>query len=189
MNEKQVAKDTFYTHWKERRKKKYRYMFWHGAVLWGIPTGVLYFLFYNHFGFGNTSVARFFFAIAVFVVVGFNFGYRSFRRKDQKYLEEKRDRKIRRGLALLEAGEMWNYGNLLLYRLDDSTLVVRNRSFWLDDSTALGEKLDECLQLVTKDFKRLKKNVHFEEFIDGYTIKARVFSNANQEKPLLEVSL
>ncbi|MBK5929441.1 hypothetical protein [Halochromatium salexigens] len=63
---------------KEPRKRKWRYIFWRGAVFWGISTALLYqamMLF-----FGNVSLVGFIVSMIAFPLAGIFFGLLMWRR-------------------------------------------------------------------------------------------------------------
>ena len=189
MKELNAKQEKFYTKWKERRNKKFLYIFLHGTVYWGIPTGVLFFFLESHFNTENMDLSRFIASIAIFGIGGLFSGLRQYIRNDNRYIEIDEDNKILDGIRILEDGKVWNYENLLINKEDNKTLVVKNKLFWLEDSNALSENLDECLNIVMKDFERIKKNPDFDVFSSEYNVKAQVFNNSEKEKPLIEMTM
>ena len=186
LNEKQ---EKFYSNWKERRNKQFQYIFLHGTVYWGIPTGILLFLIDSHFSRENMDLSRFIISITFFGIGGLFFGLSQYKRIDNIYLYLNEDNKILDGIKNLETGKVWNYENLVISKEDNETLVVKNKLFWLDNSNALSENLDECLNIVMKDFERLKKNPDFDVFSNAYKVRVQVYNNSEKVKPVIEISL
>lgn len=91
LNEKQLK---YYANWKERRNKKFQFIFLHGTVYWGIPTGLLLFLFDSHFLTENMDLTRFAITITIFSIVGLFAGLIQFIGIDKKYLKLNKDNKI-----------------------------------------------------------------------------------------------
>jgi hypothetical protein len=186
LNEKQ---EKFYSKWKERRNKKFLYIFLHGTVYWGIPTGILSFLLDSHFNSETMDLSRFVIQITFFGIGGLFFGLSQYKRIDNIYLDLNEDDKISDGIRILATGKVWNYENLVINKEGNETLVVKNKLFWLEDSNALSENLEECLNIVMKDFERLKKHPDFDVFSSEYKVKAQVYNNSEKEKPLIEMTM
>lgn len=91
LNEKQLK---FYANWKERRNKKFQYIFLHGTVYWGIPTGIFLFLFENHFSTENMNLTRFLITMTIFSIGGLFFGLIQYTGIDKRFLKLNRDNKI-----------------------------------------------------------------------------------------------
>ncbi len=186
LNNKQAD---FYSNWEERRKKKFQYIFLYGTVCWGIPAGILLFLVDSHFNRANMDLSSFIISITLFGIGGLFFGLSQYKRLDNIYLDLVKNKKILEGIKKLEAGDVWNYENLVIQKEDNETLIVKNKLFWLEDADALSGHLDECLNMVTNDFERLKKNADFDLFSSEYKVKAQVYNNSDSEKPLIEITI
>jgi len=186
LNEKQ---EKFYTKWKERRNKKFLYIFLHGTVYSGIPTGIILFLLISYFNKENMDLFRFIIYVTIFGIGGLFSGLKQYKRIDNRYLEINEDDTILEGIRILTTGKAWNYENLVINKEDNETLVVKNKLFWLEDSNALSENLEECLNTVVKDFERLKKHPDFDVFSSEYKVKAQVYNNSEKEKPLIEMTM
>ncbi len=189
MTELNAKQEKFFTKWKDRRNKKFQYIFLHGTVYWGIPTGILSFLLDRHFNRENMDLSRFIVSVTIFGICGLFFGLSQYKRIDNIYLDLNEDNKILDGIRDLETGKVWNYENLVINKEDNETLVVKNKLFWLEDSNALSENLEECLNIVMKDFERLKKNPDFDLFSSEYKVKAQVYNNSEKDKPLIEMTM
>ncbi|MDP4203056.1 MAG: hypothetical protein Q8861_10190 [Bacteroidota bacterium] len=189
MKELNAKQEKFYNQWKVRRTKKFSYIFLHGTVFWGIPTGLLFFLLESHFNRENMDLFNFILSLFVFSIGGLFFGLSQYKQIDNTYLYLNDDKKILDGIRILETGKVWNYENLIIKREDNTTLVVKNNLFWFEDANALSENLEECLNIVLKDFERLKKNPDFDVFSSEYKVKAQVYNNSEKEKPLIEINM
>lgn len=91
LNEKQLK---FYANWKERRKKKFQFIFLYGTVYWGIPMGIFLFLFDSHFSTENMNLTRFVITITVFSIGGLFAGLIQYIAIDKRYINLNKDNKI-----------------------------------------------------------------------------------------------
>lgn len=187
MKELNKKQEKFYSNWKERRNKKFQYIFLHGTVYWGLPTGILLFLVDSYFKVEEMDLSKFIISITFFGIGGLFWGLNQYKRTDNIYLDLYEDKKILGGIRILETGKAWNYENLQIKKEDDETLVVKNKLFWFDDTNALSENLDGCLNIVMKDFERLKKNPDFDIFSSEYKVKVQVYNNSEKVTPLIEM--
>jgi hypothetical protein len=187
LNEKQKK---FYNRWTEIRKKKLFYIFLHGTVFWGIPVGVLFFFTESHFDKENMDISTFVTSLTLFGIGGLFFGLSQYKRNDDIYVQLNDDNKIEDGIRMLENGNVWNYENLIIAKEDDNkTLIVKNKLFWLEDSNALSQNIEECMNIVMKDFERLKMNPGFDMFSRHYNVIAQVYNNSDRVNPLMEISI
>lgn len=132
---------------------------------------------------------KFIVSITVFSIGGLFFGLSQYKSIDNIYLGLNDDKKILDGIRILQNGKVWNYENLIIKKVDNTTLVVKNKLFWFEDTNALSENLEECINIVLKDFERLKKNPDFDVFSSEYKVKAQVYNNSEKEKPLIEITM
>ncbi len=181
--------ERFYIKWKECRKKKFLFIFLRGTVYLGLPIGVLLFFVDSHFKTENMHLSGFLTSITLCGIGGLFFGLNQFERTEKKYLNLIEDEEILKGIKILETGKTWDYENLVINKQDNETLLVKNKLFWLDDSNALSENLDECLNLVMKDFERLKTNTDFDLFSSNYKVRVQVYNNSEKETPLIEITM
>lgn len=179
--------EIFITKWKERRKKKFLYIFL--KVYWGLPLGIVMYLSLNHFKLGDFDLVRFLIALTTFVISGLSQGLRLYNSLNKIYLKMVDNEDVLNGIRILEAGKVWNYENLVINKQDNETLNVKNKLFWLDDSNALSENLDKCLNIVMNDFESLKKNPDFDIFSSEYKVRIQVYNNSEKVKPLIEMYL
>jgi len=91
LNEKQLK---FYANWKERRNKKFQFILLHGTIYWGIPTGILSFLFDSYFSTENMNLTRFAITITIFSIAGLLFGLIQYNGIDRRYLKLNEDNEI-----------------------------------------------------------------------------------------------
>jgi hypothetical protein len=186
MKEMSKKGDKFYTQWKERRKKKWLYIFLNGSIYWGLTIAIVLFLWDSQFKVENMQLSRFISSIIIFGIVGLFIGFNQYKRIDKIYLSLRDDNDILKGIDTLKLGKVWNYENLIIKKLDDGTLLIKNELFWFADSEVLTEKLNECFNLVMSDFQRIQKNTDFNEFSKNSTIRIQIFDNSESESPLID---
>jgi len=186
LNNKQTD---FCIRWEKRRQKKVRYVFLHGVVYWGLPMGVVLYFVLNQFKTENMDLSKFQTTLTIAAIAGLFYGISQYNKLEKIYLKICDDEDILQGIELVEAGKVWNYENLVVSKQDAETLVVKNKLFWLDDSDALSKNLDECLNIVMKDFERLKKDPEFDLFSSEYKVRVQVFDNSEKVTPLIEMTL
>jgi hypothetical protein len=184
LTEKQAK---FIVKWKELRKKKFLYIL--KNIYWGIPLGIIIYFSLNHFKLGSFDLERFLITFTFVVISVLYYGQKQFNILEKAYLKTVDNEDILSGISILEAGKVWNYENLIIKKEDIETLIVKNKLFWLDDSNPLSENLDECLNIVMKDFERLKTNSDFDVFSSEFKIKIQVYNNSDKVKPLIEMSI
>ena len=189
MKELSIKNEHFMGKWKVCRSRKFFYGFLHGTVYRGLPVGIFLFFVDSHFKTENMHLSGFIISLTFCGIVGLFFGLNLFERNDKKYRNLLEDEKILKGIKLLETDKTWNFENLVIHEQDDETLVVKNKLFWLDESDALSKNLDACLNLVMKDFERLKENADFDVFSGNYKVRVQVYNNSEKETPLIEVTM
>ncbi|MFT3752294.1 MAG: hypothetical protein QM800_05260 [Paludibacter sp.] len=143
MKELNSKQEKFYSRWKDRRNKKFTYIFLHGTIYWGLPLGVLMFLLQCHFRTENMNLSGFITSIILFGIGGFFWGLNQYNGIDKTYLELNNDKEIADGIKKLETGGAWDYENLAIIKENKETLIVKNKLFWLDDTNALSGDLEE----------------------------------------------
>ena len=189
MKELSMKNEHFIGKWKVYRSRKFFYVFLHGTVYLGFPIGIFLFFVDSHFKIENMHLSGLATSLSLCGIGGLFFGLNQFERKDKKYRNFLEDEKILKGIKLLETDKAWNFENLVIHKLDNETLVVKNKLFWLDESDALSKNLDACLNLVMKDFERLKANSDFDLFSGNYNVRVQVFNNSGNETPLIEITM
>jgi len=187
MKELTEKQEKFIVKWKERRKKKFLYIIQN--IYWGIPLGIVIYFSLNHFKLGDFDLIRFLIAFTFFVINGLYHGQKQYNLLEKAYLKTVDNEDVLSGIRILEAGKVWNYENLIITKEDNETLIVKNKLFWLDDSNALSENLDECLNIVMKDFERLKMNSDFDVFSSEFKVRIQVYNNSEKVNPLIEMSI
>jgi len=188
MKELSKKGEKFYNQWAERRNKKWKYVFIHGIVYFGIPVAIVSFLINSKFKFENMHHSDFLRSFFVFGIAGILFGLRQFERTDNLFLSLNDEDEIAKGVKTLKAGDAWSYENLKIHKGNDESIVVQNDLFWFEEKGLTHEKLDECYNLIHEDIVRLKKSKDFEEYLKGRDVKIRIFGNSGSNVPLLETS-
>lgn len=177
-----------YLKWEKQRKKKWIYIFVHGTIYWGLPVGITLFLTESHFKTENMNLHNFITTVSLFGIGGLFSGLSQYNRIDKAFLKLGDDDQILNGIKTLETEKVWNYENLIIAKQDEDTLVVKNELFWFEDNS-LSNNLNECLDLVMKDFERLKKNKDFDIYSNQYKVTIQVFDNSEKIKPLIEMNI
>jgi len=186
MKELSVKGERFVTRWKKQRTKKWQYAFIHGSIYWGLPVVITLFLIDSQFQVENIQLTKLLTWVPLYVIGGFFFGLYQFRKIDGIYLSVCDDDDIHNGIIVIESGNTWNYENLQINKINDKTLVVKNKLFWFEDSDVSTDKLNECFNMVMSDFQRLKKNLLFKDYSDNYEVRLQVFDNSDKDIPLTD---
>lgn len=189
MKEINEKEEKFYSKWKEKRNKKFQFMFLHGTVYWGIPTGILFFLSESHFTIENMNLARCMITLTIFGIGGLFFGLIMFKGNDNRYLAINEDDKILYEIRILTSGKVWNYENIVFYMEDNETLLAKNNLLWLNESNASYDNFVDYFNIVLKDLEQLKKNTYFELFTRVTKVKVQIYSNSYNEIPLIELDI
>lgn len=179
-----IFKEDFYSTWKEKRKKKWRYVFLHGSVYLGLPLGILMFLLKSNFTLERMHYPDFIEKIVISVITGFVIVLLDFNHRDKIYLNDNLD--IINGIKTLKAGKVWKNGNLIITNVNNETLIVRNKLFWFDKKDELNEKLNECFNAVVEDYHQIKRDKRFEKFSKGYKVRIQIFEVLDNETPIID---
>ena len=91
LTEKQLK---FYSNWKERRNKKFQFFFLKGIVYWGIPMGILSFIFDILFSKENISLTMFLIKISSFSIGGLFVSLILYKTIDKRFLKLIKENKI-----------------------------------------------------------------------------------------------
>lgn len=185
---KEVGKkeEKFYKKWEERRENKWLYAFVHGSIYWGMPSAIVSFILGSNFDIENMQLSNLLMALIVFGIGGLFHGLRQFKRIDEVYLDLNDDDEIVKGIQTLKAGDIWHYGNLIISKEEDETLIIQNELFWFDDKELSPEKINECLNLVIGDFRWLQKYKDFAEYTRRRKATIQLFDNSGSNIPLRE---
>ena len=186
MKEQNTRGEIFSTRWKEKRTKKWKFAFIHGSIYWGLPLAIILFLRDSHLQVENMILSNFLTDILFFMIGGYLFGLYQFKKIDVKYMSLNDDEDIQKGIEKLKSGKFWNYENLLINKMDEKTLLVKNDLFWFKDSDISVDKINECFNLVMSDFQRLKKNLLFNEFSINFDVRLQIFDNSEKHIPLID---
>ena len=186
MKELNKREEKFYSQWEKHRKNKWLFAFKYGSVYWGLPMGVLFFLFHSKFDIEKMQLSDLLINMIGLGIGGILIGLNQFKQIDNVYLELNDDDEIVKGIQTLKAGENWNYENLKINKKDDETLIIQNDLFWFDEKELSPEKINECLNLVSGDFRRLQKNKDFAEYTKNRKVTIQIFDNSGSNIPLHE---
>ena len=186
MKELNKKEEKFYKKWKERRKNKWLFAFIYGSVYWGLPTAIILFLMGSYFDIGNMQLSKLLISVITFGIGGLLFGLNQFKQIESVYLEMNDDDEIVKGIQTLRAGDIWHYGNLIISKEEDETLIVQNELFWFENKELSPEKIKECLNLVSDDFRWLQKNKDFAEYTRRRKVTIQLFDNSGSNIPLKE---
>lgn len=178
--------EKFYKKWEERRKNKWLWVFVHGSVYWGLPIAIMLFFMNSYFDKGNMQLLKLLIPVIAFGIGGLLHGLRQFKRIDEIYLDLNDDDEIVKGIQTLKAGDIWHYGNLIISKEEDESLIIQNELFWFEDKELSPEKINECLNLVSDDFRWLQKNKDFAEFTRRRKITIQLFDNSGSNIPIHE---
>ena len=185
MRELSKKGEKFYSQWEERRKKKWRYIFLHGSVFWGLTMAIPMFLWTTHFEIEQMQLSRLFSAIIIFGVGGIGVGLRQYNRIDKMYLDLNDDEDIFKGIEKLNLGQVWEYENLKIRKVNPDTLLIQNELFWFKELEA-AERINECFNMVMGDFQRILKNRDFSEFAKNHKLRIQIFDNSESAIPLID---
>lgn len=189
MEELSTKQQKFYSHWEERRKKKWVYIFLHGSVYWGLFMAISMFLWKSDFEFEKMQFSNLIIAILVFGISGIFVGLNNFKQIDKVYMKLNDESDVLLGIEELKERKVWKYENLIIRNENNEALVVRNKLFWFESSDISEEKLNDCLNIVLSDIQRLKKNEKFKDFSKSYKTTIQIFDNTESRVPLLEKSI
>jgi hypothetical protein len=185
MKETTLKGEEFYRNWQKQRKNKWLYLFLHGSLYWGIPMAIVFFLTDAHFEIANMHFSVLFKGLIITMIAGLGFGWSQFKRIDSIYLSLNDENEISKGIQSIELGEKWNYENLFLFKDTDETLTIQNQLLWLNDNDREVEQLRESLDMVYEDYKRLKKNADFDQFMTNRDVKIQLIDPASDKETLL----
>lgn len=87
---------------------------------------------------------------------------------------------------ILKTGEIWEYENLKIFEKEDEMLIVQNELFWFEGKEHSSDHIDECLNQVSEDFRRLQKNKDFKEYASTRKVKIQIYDNKGSNIPLHE---
>ena len=183
MNKKQ---EMFYDNWLKHRNKKWKYVFIHGSIYWGIPTCILSYLINNHFNIININWLSLIINLIVFMIAGIGFGLWSYNQIDNAISGFNNDAMIEKGIIILKTGESWDFENLTITKENDEKLIVKNNMYWFDDKQKSSEHNNECFNMIKDDFNRLKKNKEFKDFSTNMKVKFQIYDNSENNTPLIE---
>ena len=91
MKELDARGETFIKSWKEKRTKKWKYAFVHGSIYWGLPIGIVVFLFNSHLQVEKMFLSKFLIEVVVFMIGGYLHGLYEFKRIDALFWFEDSD--------------------------------------------------------------------------------------------------
>jgi len=186
MKELNKREEKFYIKWEERRKNKWLFAFVHGSIYWGLPFAIVPFFISSIFDLENIQLSKLLISVIVFGIGGLWHGLRQFKQIDEVYLELNDDDEIAKGIQTLKAGDIWNYENLIMSKEEDETLIIQNELFWFEDKELSSEMINECLNLVSGDFRWLQKNKDFAAYTKNRKVTVQLFDNSGSNIPLLE---
>jgi len=179
----------FYAKWEKIRLSKWRYVFLHGVVYYGIPMGVLMFLVSSRLKLENMDVYGLVVWVLVFGIGGIGIGLREYNQVDSMYNGLNDDDEIKKGIRTLLSGKRWNYENLIFSLDKDGIIVVRNTLFWLDKATPSAEELNDCLNQMMDDVARLRLHAGFSKLARTRNVTVQLYDNSEGERPLVEKML
>ena len=186
MKELNKKGENFYRLWEKQREKKWRYVFLHGSIYWGVPVAIGTFLLSSHFEIENMSMAKFLISVIVFMIGGLGYGLSQFKKIDNIYFSVNDDAEIKKGIQTIAAGKIWEYENLIIHKEVDETLTIQNQLLWLEEKDITSKKIEDCFNLVYEDYKRLKKNKDFDHFTKNRKVRIQLFDNSDKENLLTE---
>ncbi len=186
-NELNDAQKKFYKSFEEKRKRKWKIVFLHGSVYWGLPVAILLILF--DVNTNNIISWHSLFMIIVFMMAGIWTGTLSFTQMNNNYLGFYDETFIIEGIDKIKSGEIWSFENLRIKKENEESLIVNNDLYWFDDTEILPENLNESFKLLKEDFNRLRKNKEFKEYSKAMNVKLQIFDNSGSNIPLLEETI
>ena len=177
----------FYQRWRIQRKNKWKYIFVHGSVLWGISVALTILVFENVFSSENKTLQSAVILISFFMIGGLFVGNRQYKQKEMIYdgLVAK-DNEIGKGAILLEHEKEWSHENLTFTLSDNQTVVVRNKLFWLSDDQPNPSQAEDCILTMQDDITRLRENKILDSFLEGRMIKLQLYNNDDKIHPITE---
>ena len=186
MKELNKKGENFYRLWEKQREKKWRYVFVHGSIYWGLPMAIGTILLSSQFELENMSVSKLIISVSIFMIGGLGFGLSQFKRIDSIYLSLNDDDEIIKGIHTIETGNVWNYENLVIKKDIDDILTIQNQLFWFEENELNSQKIEECFNLVYEDYQRLKKNKDFDQFISNQKVRIQILDNLDNQAILKE---
>jgi len=189
MKELNKREQNFYTKWEKRRKNKWLYIFVNGVIYWALPLAIVSVYLRSNFQIKNMELSELFIVVIIYGIGGLGFGLRQFKQTDNIYLELNDDDEILKGVQTLKAGEIWKYENLKIFEKEDDMLIVQNKLFWFEGKEHSSDHINECLNQVSEDFRRLQKNKDFKEYSKTRKVKIQIYDNKGSNIPLLEENI
>ena len=186
MKELNKREQNFYTKWEKRRKNKWLYVFINGSIYWGLPIAIATVFFRSNFHIENMKFTELLISVIIYGIGGLGYGLSQYKRIDNIYLELNDDDEILKGVKILKAGETWKYENLKIFEKEDEMLIVQNELFWFEGKAHSSDHINECLNQVSEDFRRLQKNKDFKEYATTRKVKIQIYDNKGSNIPLHE---
>ncbi|MEI7830992.1 MAG: hypothetical protein WCI31_14540 [Prolixibacteraceae bacterium] len=189
MQELSPKQSRFFNKWTIQRKNKWQYRFLHGSVYWMI-LGLIIILTTENFKLADINPLVLLLKLSIFAGVGLLIGNNNYKSREaiyQKYLLE--DDVIGEGVLTLIKEKIWTFENLTLTCNEDELLVIRNNLFWLNSENPNATQLNDCINVMLEDVKRLQGNISFQSFFKGKKIKIQLFNNLDRANPLIEKQL
>lgn len=186
MQELTLKQSQFFNKWTIQRKNKWKYRFLHGSTYWMI-LGLIIILTTENFKLSEINPLVLLLKLSIFAGVGLLIGNNNYKSREaiyQKYLLE--DDAIGEGVQKLIKEKIWTFENLTLLCKEDGLLVIRNNLFWLKSENPNTTQLNDCINVMQEDVKRLQGNIAFQSFIKGKKIKIQLFNNLDRTNPLIE---
>jgi hypothetical protein len=177
----------FYQSWGVQRKYKWRYIFLHGSVLWGISVALAIILGEKIFSSESRTLYSAVIMISFFMVGGLFVGNKQFKQKEMIYDGlVANDNEIGKGATILENEKNWSHENLIFTLTDHQTVIVRNKLFWLSNNQPTPGEADDCLFTMLEDVTRLRKNKILGSFLESKKIILQLFNNEDSVNPIAE---
>ena len=186
MKEMNKREQNFYTKWEKRRKNKWLYIFVNGVIYWALPLAIATVYFRSNFQIKNMELSELIIVVITYGIGGLGFGLRQFKLTDNIYLELNDDDEILKGVQILKAGEIWKYENLKIFEKEDEMLIIQNELFWFEEKAITSDHINECLNQVREDFRRLQKDKDFKEYSKTRKVKIQIYDNKGSNIPLHE---
>lgn len=165
-------------------KKKWPYVFLYGVVYLGLPIGCLMYLFENNFVIENVHFFDVIREIGFGIIIGLVIVLFNFNSLDKLYLSNKIN--IINGIKRLNTGKVWEYESLIISKVNNETLIIRNKLFWFDKSKDNTDKINECFDAVKSDYLEICKEKKFRKFSKRYKVRIQIFDVLYGEIPLID---
>jgi len=180
----------FYKKWSVQREYKWKYIFVHGSVLWGISVSITIMLGEKIFGSESRTLSSAIIMIAFFMAAGLFVGNSQFKQKEKLFEGlVAAEQLIGEGATILEVEKEWSHENLTFTLADNQTVLVRNKLFWLSDNQPTSTQVDDCMVSMSEDVTRFRENKIFGKFLENKKIKLQLYNNEDKIHPIAEKTL